>query len=153
MLTAVAEKQCLILSVSSSSFLQRAMMHTMATIGITHENIEAIVAGNDTVILDFWASWCGPCRTFAPIFEAASEKYPDIVFGKVDTEVERDIAGYFEIRSIPTIMLFREKVMLFSQPGAMTAEGLDSVIEQARGLDMVKVHREIASEEADEPRL
>ena len=129
------------------------MMPTMATIAITHENIEAIIAGNDTVILDFWASWCGPCRTFAPVFEAASERYPDIVFGKVDTEVERDIAGYFEIRSIPTIMLFREKVMLFSQPGAMTAEGLDSVIEQARGLDMVKVHREIASEEADEPRL
>ena len=128
-------------------------MPTMATIAITHENIEAIIAGNDTVILDFWASWCGPCRTFAPIFEAASEKYPDIVFGKVDTEVERDIAGYFEIRSIPTIMLFREKVMLFSQPGAMTAEGLDSVIEQARGLDMVKVHQEIATEDAVEPRL
>ena len=129
------------------------MMQAMATLAITHENIEAVIAGNDTVILDFWASWCGPCRTFAPIFEAASEKYPDIVFGKVDTEVERDIAGYFEIRSIPTIMLFREKVMLFSQPGAMTAEGLDSVIEQARGLDMVKVHQEIAAEAADEPRL
>lgn len=128
------------------------MMQAMATLAITHENIEAVIAGNDTVILDFWASWCGPCRTFAPIFEAASEKYPDIVFGKVDTEVERDIAGYFEIRSIPTIMLFREKVMLFSQPGAMTAEGLDSVIEQAHGLDMVKVHREIAAEAADEPR-
>ena len=128
------------------------MMHAMAALAITHENIEAVVAGNDTVILDFWASWCGPCGTFAPIFEAASEKYPDIVFGKVDTEVERDIAGYFEIRSIPTIMLFREKVMLFSQPGAMTAEGLDSVIEQARGLDMVKVHHEIAAEAADEPR-
>jgi thioredoxin 1 len=97
------------------------MMQAMATLAITHENIEAVIAGNDTVILDFWASWCAPCRTFAPIFEAASDKYPDIVFGKVDTEVERDIAGYFEIRSIPTIMLFREKVMLFSQPGAMTA--------------------------------
>jgi len=128
------------------------MMQAMATLAITHENIEAVIAGNDTVILDFWASWCGPCRTFAPIFEGASEKYPDIVFGKVDTEVERDIAGYFEIRSIPTIMLFREKVMLFSQPGAMSAEGLDSVIEQARGLDMIKVHHEIAAEAADEPR-
>src|SRR6185295_19376863 len=126
------------------------MMQTMATIAVTHENIEAVIAGNDTVILDFWASWCGPCRTFAPIFEAASEKYPDIVFGKVDTEVERDIASYFEIRSIPTIMLFREKVMLFSQPGAMTAESLHSVIDQARSLDMAKVHQEIAADKADE---
>jgi thioredoxin 1 len=122
----------------------------MATITITHDNIEATVAGNDIVILDFWASWCGPCKSFAPIFEAASEKYPDIVFGKVDTEAERDIAGYFEIRSIPTIMLFREQVMLFSQPGAMPAAGLDSVIEQARALDMAKVREEIATQDSGE---
>jgi thioredoxin len=124
----------------------------MATIAITHDNIEAIIAGNDMVILDFWASWCGPCKSFSPIFEAASDKYPDIVFGKVDTEAQHDVAGYFEIRSIPTIMLFRGKVMLFSQPGAMPATGLDSVIEQARGLDMGKVHQEIATQEPLEPQ-
>lgn len=124
----------------------------MATIEITHDNIEAIIAGSDMVILDFWASWCGPCKSFAPIFEAASDKYPDIVFGKVDTEAQHDVAGYFEIRSIPTIMLFREKVMLFSQPGAMPGAGLDSVIEQARGLDMGKVHQEIANQEPREPQ-
>jgi len=91
----------------------------MATVEVTQDNIEEIIAKNDIVILDFWAEWCGPCKSFAPAFEAASEKYSDVVFGKVDTEAQRDLAGYFQIRSIPTVMLFRDKVMLFSQPGAI----------------------------------
>ena len=118
----------------------------MATVEVTKDNIEEIIDGNGMVILDFWASWCGPCKSFAPAFEAASEKYPDVVFGKVNTEEQQELAGYFQIRSIPTVMLFREKVMLFSQPGAMPAAGIDSVIEQAGALDMAKVHQEIADE-------
>jgi thioredoxin 1 len=120
----------------------------MATIEITRDNIEAIITGNDMVILDFWASWCAPCKAFAPAFEAASEKYPDVVFGKVNTEEQQELAGHFQIRSIPNVMLFREKVMLFSQPGAMPAAGIDSVIEQARALDMARIRQEIAEEEA-----
>ena len=118
----------------------------MATVEVTKDNIEEIIDGTGMVILDFWASWCGPCKSFAPAFEAASEKYPDVVFGKVNTEEQQELAGYFQIRSIPTVMLFREKVMLFSQPGAMPAAGIDSVIEQAGALDMAKVHQEIADE-------
>src|SRR5688500_3047876 len=113
----------------------------MATVEVTKDNIEEIIDGNDMVILDFWAAWCGPCKSFAPAFEAASEKYPDVVFGKVNTEEQQELAGYFQIRSIPTVMLFREKVMLFSQPGAMPAAGIDSVIEQAGAIDMAKVHQ------------
>ncbi len=121
----------------------------MATIEVTKDNIEEIITGNSMVILDFWAEWCGPCKAFAPAFEAASEKYPDVVFGKVNTEEQRELAGYFQIRSIPNVMLFRDKVMLFSQPGAMPAAGIESVIEQARAVDMAKVHAEIAAEEAE----
>ena len=121
----------------------------MATIEVTKDNIEEIITGNSMVILDFWAEWCGPCKAFAPAFEAASEKYPDVVFGKVNTEEQRELAGYFQIRSIPNVMLFRDKVMLFSQPGAMPAAGIESVIEQARAVDMAKVHEEIAAEEAE----
>ena len=118
----------------------------MATIAITRDNIEQVITGNDMVILDFWAAWCAPCRSFAPTFEAASEKYPGIVFGKVNTEEQQELAGHFQIRSIPNLMLFREQVMLFSQPGAMPAEGLDSVIAQAQALDMAGIHREIAAQ-------
>src|SRR5687767_347691 len=121
----------------------------MATIEVTKDNIEEIVSANSMVILDFWAEWCGPCKAFAPAFEAASEKHPDVVFGKVNTEEQRELAGHFQIRSIPNVMLFRDKVMLFSQPGAMPAAGIDSVIEQARAVDMAKVHEEIAAEEAE----
>ena len=120
----------------------------MATVELTKENFEDVVSRNDMVIIDFWASWCGPCKAFAPAFEAASEKYPDIVFGKVNTEEQQDLADHFQIRSIPNVMLFREKVVLFSQPGAMPAAGIDSVIEQAKALDMAKVRQEIAEEEA-----
>ena len=120
----------------------------MATIEITKDNFEDIVARNAMVILDFWAAWCGPCKAFAPAFEAASEKYPDVVFGKINTEEQQELAGHFQIRSIPNVMLFREQVVLFSQPGAMPAAGIDSVIEQAKVLDMDKIRAEIAEAEA-----
>ena len=120
----------------------------MATIEITKDNIEEVITSNDMVILDFWALWCAPCKSFAPTFEAASEKYPDVVFGKVNTEEQQELAGHFQIRSIPNLMLFREQVMLFSQPGVIPAAGLDSVIAQAQTLDMAKIRQEIAEEEA-----
>ena len=119
----------------------------MATVDVTKENFEEIVTKNSLVILDFWAAWCGPCKAFAPAFEAASEKYPDVVFGKINTEEQQELAGHFQIRSIPNVMLFRDQIVLFSQPGAMPPAGIDSVIEQARALDMNKVRAEIAEAE------
>ena len=121
----------------------------MATIEVTKDNIEEIISKNEMVILDFWAEWCGPCKSFAPVFEAASQKYPDVVFGKINTEEQQELAAQFQIRSIPNVMLFREQVMLFTQPGAMPATGIDSVIAQAKALDMAKIRQEIAEEEAN----
>jgi thioredoxin 1 len=122
----------------------------MATVELTKDNFEEVVTKNDLVVVDFWAPWCGPCKGFAPVFEAASEKHPDVVFAKVNTDVEQEIAGEFGIRSIPTIMLFRENVVLFSQAGAIPAEGLESIVSQAQALDMKKVHEEIAADERRE---
>ena len=122
----------------------------MTTLALTKDDFEQVVTGNDTVIVDFWAPWCGPCRAFAPTFEALSEKYPGIVFAKVNTEDEPELAGQFEIRSIPTLMVFREKVLLFSQPGALPAPALEAVIKKVRELDMAEVHRDIAAQEAAE---
>jgi len=119
----------------------------VATVDVTKENFEEIVTKNSLVILDFWAAWCGPCKAFAPAFEAASEKYPDVVFGKINTEEQQELAGHFQIRSIPNVMLFRDQIVLFSQPGAMPPAGIDSVIEQAKALDMNKVRAEIAEAE------
>ncbi len=121
----------------------------MATIEVTKDNIEETISKNEMVILDFWAEWCGPCKSFAPVFEAASQKYPDVVFGKINTEEQQELAAQFQIRSIPNVMLFREQVMLFTQPGAMPATGIDSVIAQAKALDMAKIRQEIAEEEAN----
>ena len=121
----------------------------MATVELTKDNFEDTITKNDIVIVDFWAPWCGPCRGFAPVYEQASEKNTDIVFAKVNTDVEQELAGHFAIRSIPTIMIFREKVILFSQGGALPAQGLDSLIEQVKGLDMKKVHEDIAEQERE----
>ena len=122
----------------------------MATIELTKDNFEDVVTKNDMVIVDFWASWCGPCKSFAPVFEAASEKHADIVFGKVNADNEQELAGTFSIRSIPFVMVLREKVVLFAQAGALPAEGLESVIRQARELDMAQVHKEIAEQQAQQ---
>ncbi len=124
----------------------------MSTINLTKDNFEQVVTGNDTVIVDFWAPWCGPCRGFAPVFEATSEKHAGVVFAKVNTEEEPELAGHFEIRSIPTLMVFREKVMLLAQPGALPAAGLEAVIKQVQELDMAEVHRDIAAQEAAETK-
>ena len=119
----------------------------MAVLDLNQENFETTVLGNDFVIVDFWAPWCGPCRAFAPTFEAAAEKYPDIVFAKVNTEVEQDVAASFQIRSIPTLMIFREKVIIYSQPGSLPASALDDLVAKVRELDMAQVHKEIAEEQ------
>ena len=115
----------------------------MATIALTKDNFEETVNGNDMVIVDFWAPWCGPCKGFAPVFDAASEKHSDIVFGKVNTDDEQELAASFNIRSIPTLMFFREKVSLFSQAGALPGSALEQVITQGKELDMTAVHKEI----------
>ena len=120
----------------------------MPTVDLTKENFEATVSGNNMVIVDFWAAWCGPCRGFAPVFDAASEKHPDIVFGKVNTEEQQELAAAFGVRSIPFIVLMRESVIIFAEPGAMPAEGLESIIGQARALDMQQVHKDVAEQQA-----
>src|SRR4051812_26224771 len=122
----------------------------MATIELTKENFEQTVLDNDIVLVDFWAEWCGPCKSFAPVYQEASETHEDIVFGKVDTEAELELAGTFNIMSIPTLMIFRDKVLLFAQAGSLPGEALEDLIGQVRGLDMQEVHSKIA-ESANNP--
>jgi thioredoxin 1 len=119
----------------------------VATIDITAESFEEMIEKNDIVIVDFWAEWCGPCKSFSPIYEEVSEKYKDVVFGKIDTEAQQELAGHFQIRSIPTLMIFREQVVIFSQPGMMNAQQLEEVIGKVKEIDMKKVHEEIAEQE------
>jgi thioredoxin len=121
----------------------------MAAVALTKDTFESTVTGNDIVLVDYWASWCGPCRMFAPIFEQASEQNPDIVFGKVDTEDQQELAAGFGIQSIPTLMIFREGVLVFSQPGALPQHVLDDLIEKVRALDMEEVHRLVAEAQAE----
>ena len=119
----------------------------MATIELTKETFESTITGNDIVLLDFWASWCGPCKQFAPVFEAMSESHPGIVFAKVNTEEERELAGHFQIRSIPTLMVFREQIIVFSQPGSLPPATLQTVIEKVGELDMDEVRRQVAAQD------
>lgn len=122
----------------------------MATVALTKENFESVVTGNDMVIVDFWAPWCAPCRAFGPTFEASSEKHADVVFAKVNTEDQPELAGAFNVRSIPTLMFFREKVILYSEAGALPPPGLEQVIAEAKATNMADVHAEIA-QRGDEP--
>ena len=122
----------------------------MATVELTRDTFEQVVTGNDIVILDFWAPWCGPCRSFGPVFDAVSDKHPDIVFGKINADDQQELAGAFNVRSIPYVMLLREKVVVFAEAGALPAEGLESIIAQARALDMDAVRKEIAEQQPQE---
>ena len=121
----------------------------MALQNLTADTFNEAVQNNQIVILDFWAPWCGPCRQFAPIFEEVSKEHPDILFGKINTEEEQELAGYFQIRSIPTVMALKEGIVVFSQPGLLPKEALEDIIKQLKELDMDKVRAEIEKEQAN----
>ncbi len=119
----------------------------MATIEITKDTLEDTIANNDIVVIDFWAPWCGPCKSFAPIYEAVSEKYDDVVFAKVNTEDEQELAASFQIRSIPTLMVFRDQIAIFSQAGMLPESGLIEVVGKVKDLDMDQVRKEVAEQQ------
>ena len=120
----------------------------MAVVELTKENFEQVVTGNKTVVVDYWAPWCGPCRGFAPVFEKVSEMHPDVVFAKVNTDDEQEIAAHFQIRSIPTLMVFRETIIVFSQPGALPQGAFEQVVTRAKDLDMDEVRKQLDAQEA-----
>jgi thioredoxin 1 len=119
-----------------------------ATVAVTKDTFKQVTEKDGIVLLDWWAAWCGPCRVFAPTYEKVAQKHPDITFGKIDTEASPELAGAFDIRSIPTLMILRDKVLLFSQPGAIPEDALEDLIRQVRALDMEKVRAEIAAQDA-----
>lgn len=122
----------------------------MATIDLDHTNLVDTVNNNDLVIIDFWAPWCGPCQSFAPVYEDLSEEHADIVFAKVNTEEQQDIAGHFNIRSIPTLMVFREQIILYAEAGALPKQGMQQLIEHAKGLDMEEVRKSIEEQQSQQ---
>ena len=118
----------------------------MPVVELTKENFEQVVTGNSTVIVDYWAPWCGPCRGFAPVFERVAEKHPDVVFAKVNTDEEQEIAAHFQIRSIPTLMVFRDQIIVFSQPGALPQGAFEQVVEKTKELDMDEVRKQVSEQ-------
>ena len=120
----------------------------MATTELTKDNFDQVVGSSDFIILDFWAPWCGPCQSFGPVYEEVSEKYPDITFGKINTEEEQELAGHFQIRSIPTLMIMRDQIVIYAQPGALMGGQFEQLIEKARELDMDEVRKQVAEQQA-----
>jgi thioredoxin 1 len=119
---------------------------------LTKENFEEVITGNEMVVVDYWAEWCGPCKSFGPVFEKVSEDFPGAVFAKVDTQNEQEIASWFQIRSIPTLMIFREKVIVFSQPGALPEGALREVVSKVENLDMAEVHKQVAQQQVEKEK-